>query len=86
MVNSSSVAPSKRLGFIIGLEDLRLLLLVGVVGVCGDDDDGGIGDVVFVKIVDIDGRGDEEEGGDGETTFIIGEIIVLIEGDERISV
>jgi len=35
-------------------------------------------------IVDIDGSGDDE--GDGETTFIIGEIIVFKDEDERISI
>lgn len=82
LVNSSSLAPSNRLGFVNGLEDLRLLLIVGVVGVWGDE---GIGDVVFVKIVEIAGRGEDDGGGDGETTFMIGEIIVLKHGDERTS-
>lgn len=80
-VNSSSVVPSKRFGFVTGVEDLRLLLTI----VGWDDGEEEIGEVFFVKIVDIDGRGEDE--GDGETTFIIGEIIVFLEGDddERIS-
>ena len=78
MVNSSSGVPSKRFGFIIGLEDLRLLLLLTTIVDGGEEH---IGEVFFVIIVEIDGRGD------GETTFIIGDIIVFIVfvGDERIS-
>ncbi len=78
MLNSSSVVPSKRFGLVVGLEDLRLLLIVGVDGGWGDDEDEGIGDVVLVIIVEIDGRDDEDDG-DGDTTFIIGEIIVFKE-------
>ncbi len=65
---------------VVGLEDLRLLLTVGVDGGWGEDDEEGIGDVVFVIIVEIDGRGDEDDG-DGDTTFIIGDIIVFKEED-----
>lgn len=83
LANSSSVAPSKRLGFVIGLEDLRLLL-TGVVG-CGEVGIGveGDEDVVLFMMVDIDGRGDEDEG-DGETTFIIGDIIVFKDEDDGV--
>ena len=75
-VNSSSVIPSKRFGFVDGFEDFRLLLTMV----------GGWGDAFFIIIVDID----DDEG--DETTFIIGEIIVFEEEggvgvcDKRISV
>ena len=83
LANSSSVAPSKRLGFVIGLEDLRLLLL-GVTG-CGEVGIGveGEDDVVLFMMVDIDGRGEDDEG-DGETTFIIGDIIVFKVEDDGV--
>jgi hypothetical protein len=40
------------------------------------------GEVFFVIIVDIDGRGDDE--GEGETTFIIGEMIVFKDEEDGV--
>jgi hypothetical protein len=72
VVNSSSVIPSKRLGFVDGFEDFRLLFTMA--GGLGEE---GIGVEFFIVIVDIDGRSGDDEG--DETTFIIGEMIVFEE-------
>ena len=69
-LNSSSVAPSNRLGLVNGVDDFRLF----VVWDCGDV---GIGERVRLSIDDIGGSNGEDEG--EETTFITGEIIALLD-------
>lgn len=80
MDNSSSEAPSNRLGLFDGVEHFRLLLLLELLCDCGDAgrtiDDGEV--VVFVMI---DGTIGDAADGD-ETTFITGEIIVVEDVDE----
>ncbi len=68
-LNSSSVVPSKRFGFVDGVEDFLLLLLLVD---CGEV---GISERFLLIIDDIGGNNGDDEG--DETAFITGEFIAF---------
>ncbi len=62
--------PSKRFGFVDGVDDFLLLLLLFIDCDCGEEE---IGDRFLFIIDDIGGNNGDDEG--DETTFITGDII-----------